>query len=169
MALIPSSCVCLSNTASVKAIPRLVVVGSGTSWITTAQPCRNSRCATADPISPDPRNATLSPSRSTWPSYPWCPTFAHGHLYPPKAHLREQHLVAPADRILGVRANRGNSPEAVLLVQVDGRLLMDARLEPQQHDAVALCVRGEVVDQELAVPVAPKLWPHVHALELAVF
>ena len=40
------------------------------SWIATAHASRNSRCATADPMSPAPRTTTLSPSKSTEASYP---------------------------------------------------------------------------------------------------
>jgi hypothetical protein len=49
-----------SNTASAKAMPRLVVVGVGTSWMTTAYPSRKSRWATADPTSPIPRTTTVN-------------------------------------------------------------------------------------------------------------
>jgi hypothetical protein len=48
------------DTASAKAMPRLVVVGVGPSWMTTAYPSTNSRCATADPTSPTPRTTTVS-------------------------------------------------------------------------------------------------------------
>src|SRR4029450_13685609 len=87
----------------------------------------------------------------------------------PLPRLIQKHLVAAADGILEVRPERGNPPEAVLLVQADGRLLVDARLESEQRDAVAASVRSEVIDELLAVFTTAKFGPHVHAFELAVF
>ena len=53
-----------SNTASLKAILRLVVVGVGSSWIATAYPSRNRRWLVADPMSPTPRTRTTRPTSS---------------------------------------------------------------------------------------------------------
>src|SRR5215467_5273859 len=52
---------------------------------------------------------------------------------------------------------------------MDGRLLVDARFEAQQRDAVATRMPCQVIDQPFAVCATTELRPHVHALDLAVF
>src|SRR5215469_10187237 len=52
---------------------------------------------------------------------------------------------------------------------MDGRLLVDARFEAQQRDAVATRMPCQVIDQPFAVCATTELRAYVHALDLAVF
>src|SRR4030095_7547104 len=80
----------------------------------------------------------------------------------------QQFLVAQADRIGSVRAERSDTVEPFALIQADGGLLVDAGLAAEQRDAVRHRMGGEVVDQQLAEPGAAELWAHVHPLQFAI-
>src|SRR5262245_54857918 len=45
---------------------------------------------------------------------------------------------------------------------------MNAGLQPEYVDVMSACMRGQVVEHQLAVTFATKLRPHPHALDLAV-
>lgn len=84
------------------------------------------------------------------------------------ATLGEPLLVAPAERIVRIGAERWNPPEAPPLVKPDRLLLVNPRLQPQQVDAVGLGVGGQVIQDPLREPRSAKLGPNVHPLQLAV-
>ena len=80
----------------------------------------------------------------------------------------EPLFVAEADGVVSIISERRDPLKAFPFVQADGGVLMNASLEPEQVDAMSARMRGQVVEHQLAVPLAAKLRSHPHALDLAV-
>ncbi len=68
----------------------------------------------------------------------------------PRSH--DLLLVIEAERIRLIGAERRDRAKPHALVQADGRVLVDARFEPQEPDAALEGIGGQVVDQQRAQP-----------------
>lgn len=80
----------------------------------------------------------------------------------------DSHFHAEIKRVINVRAEGRDGGEAEALVEANGGVLVDARFEAEEGEAVGACVGGQVGEHEMAEVAAAHFRDDKHALDLGV-